>query len=316
MIAMKGFLYIGIILGCMSSLLGENENSASQKINISPVSSEKVYTKTEISSDIERPLLRPVKVEKEDTATNGLETEKSPSNPKTEQCIENIMSILEAERKKLQELENEYKKLKKDVIEKDNVKNSEIDVKKENESISISGSNGLINDRLQPNEKSAIVGTSSVLATIYPSKDSSIQNSNPTGQLSVKNPEVDINNDLNQRLSKVIGNVSIFDLAECFYKLCEYDNALQTYKLLTPDDISLDQYIWSQYQIANCYRNIKKLDVALGEYQRFVNQYPGSDLIEQAKWYIEDIHWWKSWYEKNTLTNNPLLAASDGHESR
>ncbi|GAN34065.1 hypothetical protein BROSI_A2600 [Candidatus Brocadia sinica JPN1] len=97
----------------MSSLLGENENSASQKINISPVSSEKVYTKTEISSDIERPLLRPVKVEKEDTATNGLETEKSPSNPKTEQCIENIMSILEAERKKLQELENEYKKLKK-----------------------------------------------------------------------------------------------------------------------------------------------------------------------------------------------------------
>lgn len=257
MIAMKGFLYIGIILGCMSSLLGENENSASQKINISPVSSEKVYTKTEISSDIERPLLRPVKVEKEDTATNGLETEKSPSNPKTEQCIENIMSILEAERKKLQELENEYKKLKKDVIEKDNVKNSEIDVKKENESISISGSNGLINDRLQPNEKSAIVGTSSVLATIYSSKDSSIQNSNPTGQLSVKNPEVDINNDLNQRLSKVIGNVSIFDLAECFYKLCEYDNALQTYKLLTPDDISLDQYIWSQYQIANCYRNIK-----------------------------------------------------------
>lgn len=316
MIAKKGLLCIGIVLGCMSSIFGENENIATQKINSSPALSKKVYAKIEISSDIERPLLRPVKLEKEDTVTNDQETAESSSDSKTGPCIENIMSILKAERKKLQELENEYKKLKKDVMEKDNADNYEIDVKKEVESISTSVSN----DRLQPNEKSEEAGTSSALARVYPLKDASMRNGSSTALLYTvedsKKPEAGINNDLNQRLSKVIGNVSMLDLAECFYKLCEYDNALQTYKLLTPDDISLDQYIWAQYQIANCYRNMKKFDVAFSEYQRFVNQYPGSDLIEQAKWYIEDIQWWKSWYEKNTLTNNPLLAASGNRESK
>lgn len=319
MIAKKGLLCVGIILGCMPSLLGENENVTSQKINNSPASSKKVYVKAEISSDIERPLLRPVKAEKDDIVTNDQGTVESSSNSKTEQCIENIMSILQAERKKLQELENEYKKLKKDVVEKDDIKNSEIDVKMETESISAYAGNVRSSDRLQPNDKSAIAGTSSALAKIYPLKDASTRNGSSTGQLIVKDskkPEVGVSNDLNQRLSKVIGNVSKLDLAECFYKLCEYDNALQTYKLLTPNDISLDQYIWAQYQIANCYRNMKKFDVAFNEYQRFINQYPGSDWVEQAKWYIEDINWWKSWYEKNTLTSNQLLAASDSYKSK
>lgn len=316
MIAKKGLLCIGIILGCMPSIFGENENIASQKINSLPVSPKKVYAKIEISSDIERPLLRSVKLEKEDTVTNDQETAKSSSNSKTGLCIEDIISILKAERKKLQELENEYKKLKKDVMEKDNAGNYEKDVKKGIESIFTSTSN----DRLQHDEKSEKAGTSSALARVYPLKDASMRNGSSTDQLYTvvdsKKPETGINGDLNQRLSKVIGNVSMLDLAECFYKLCEYNNALQMYKLLTPDNISLDQYIWAQYQIANCYRNMKKFDVAFSEYQRFLNQYPGSDLVEQAKWYIEDINWWKSWYEKNTLTNNPLLAASGNHKSK
>ncbi|MFN3531386.1 MAG: tetratricopeptide repeat protein, partial [Candidatus Brocadia sp.] len=282
--------------------------------------SKKVYVKAEISSDIERPLLRPVKSEKDDAVTNDQGTVESSSNSKTEQCIENIMSILQAERKKLQELENEYKKLRKDVMEEDDAKNSEIDVKMETESISASAGNVRSSDRLQPNEKSAIAGASSALAKIYPLKDASTRNGSSTGQLYIvkdsKKPEVGVSNDLNQRLSKVIGNVSKLDLAECFYKLCEYDNALQTYKLLTLNDIPLDQYIWAQYQIANCYRNMKKFDVAFNEYQRFINQYPGSDWVEQAKWYIEDINWWKSWYEKNTLTSNQLLVSSGSYESK
>ena len=129
-------------------------------------------------------------------------------------------------------------------------------------------------------------------------------------------PGVALTNELIHRLSKVIGDMSLFDLAECFYKLCEFDNALQMYKSITQIDISLDQYTWVQYQIANCYRNMKKYDLAFSEYKRFVSQYPSSDLIEQAKWYIDDINWWKSWYEKNTLANNLLLAVSNSNESK
>lgn len=116
--------------------------------------------------------------------------------------------------------------------------------------------------------------------------------------------EIDISEDLNRRLSKVIGNGRLLDLAECFYKLWEYNNALQTYKLITPSDVSSDQYMWAQYQIANCYRNMKEFDQAINEYQHFIDQYPTGDLIEPAKWYIDDANWWKSWYKKNTLTSS------------
>ncbi len=316
MIVKKGLLCIGIVFGCMPSLWGENKNIAFQKINSSPALSKNVYVRTELGSDIERPLLRPVTLEKENTATKDQKTAGSLSNPKIEQCIENIMSILQAERKKLQELENEYKKIKRDVMEEGSAENCEVDVEKGIESKSTSAGN----DKLKPSEKSEKGETSSALAKAHPLKDESVKNGSPAGHLYTvkdgKKPEVSINNDLNQRLSKVIGNVSILDLAECFYKLCEYDNALQTYKLLTPDNISSDQYVWAQYQIANCYRNMKKFDIAFSEYQRFINQYPGSDLIEQAKWYIEDVNWWKAWYEKNALSGNQLFAASGGYESK
>ena len=126
--------------------------------------------------------------------------------------------------------------------------------------------------------------------------------------------ETGANEDLSHRLSKLTGNGRLLDLAECFYKLCEYNNALQTYKLITPTDTSLNQYIWAQYQIANCYRNMKEFDLALSEYYRFINQYPGGDLIEPAKWYIDDIIWWKSWHEKNSLVNNRLPELPNGHK--
>lgn len=307
---------MGIIFGCMSPLVGENEKVAPQNIKSASTVLQNEFAGTELSSDIERPLLRPVTLEKEDAVTNDQKTAESVSNPKIEQCIENIMSILQAERKKLQELENEYKKIKKDVMEEDSIESSEIDVKEEIESKSTSAGT----DELQLNKKFEKNGTSSTLAEAHSLKNESMKNGSSTGHLRIvkddKKMEMSLNNELNQRLSKVIGNVSALDLAECFYKLCEYDNALQTYKLLTSDNISSDQYIWVQYQIANCYRNMKKFDIALSEYQRFINQYPGSDLIEQAKWYLEDVNWWKTWHEKNALAGNQLFAISSGFESK
>ncbi len=305
-----------IVLGFMPSLFGDNENIASDKIDSPLTTLKKTHMNTELCSDIERPLLRPVKFKNEDGIANEQQTLDLSSGTKSEQSIENIVSILVAERKKLQELESEYRKLKKDIREEDNSKANKISVNKEIESLStLSG-----NEHLQSNDESAKIGTSTAVVRIYPLNDERIQDGSSTVQRYItkgnKKTEANVSNDINQRLSKVIGNMSLLDLAECFYKLCEYDNALQTYKLITPDDNALDQYIWAQYQIANCYRNMKKFNAAVNEYQHFVNQYPGSNLIEQAKWYMDDINWWKSWYEKNTLANNQLVAASNSRESK
>ncbi len=315
MIAKKVLFCIGIILGCVPSLFGENENIASRKIHNAPESSKNSFARAEVAGDIERPLLRPILAEKNGAAVKDGEAAESVSNSTAEQCIENIMSILQEERKKLQELENEYKRLK-----NDGAINSETDVKRENEPIVSSAGDVRGNDRLQFNGKSPISGTSSALNNIYSLKDAGMRNGSPSDQISAikdtKKAEAVLSDDVNQQLSKAIGNLSRIDLAECLYKLCEYDKALQMYKLLTPDDIPMDQYLWVQYQIANCYRNMKEFDSAFSEYQRFINQYPGSDLVDQAKWYIEDIAWWKSWYEKNSLVRNQLLASSVSHESK
>ena len=283
MVAKKGLISLGIVLGCMPCLFGNDEKIASHKTNCLPTAPQKVDAR--ISGDIERPLLRPVvyKTEEAISNSNNQKTEEAPSGSEKEDGVGNLLSLLRTEREKLQELENRYKKI---------------------------GNNALVEPDGNKNKDGDSI------------KDVSVKEGTPTAQLYVmknnKKPEVGTNNTntKNQRLEMIIRNVSQLDVAECYYKLCEYDNALQMYKLFTPNNTSSDQYIWAQYQVANCYRNMKKYDVALSEYQRFVNQFPESDLIDQAKWYMEDIGWWKAWSEKNTLANNQLLTASNSRISK
>ena len=283
MIAKKGLIFLGIVLGCMPCLFGNDEKIVSNKTNYLPAIPQKVDAR--ISGDIERPLLRPVvyKTEEAISNSNNQKTEEAPSGSGKEDGVESLLSLLRTEREKLQELENRYKKI---------------------------GNNALVEPDGNKNKDGDSI------------KDVSVKEGTPTAQLYVmknnKKPEVGTNNTntKNQRLEMIIRNVSQLDVAECYYKLCEYDNALQMYKLFTPNNTSSDQYIWAQYQVANCYRNMKKYDVALSEYQRFVNQFPESDLTDQAKWYMEDIGWWKAWSEKNTLANNQLLTASNNRVSK
>ncbi|MBM2833620.1 MAG: Tetratricopeptide repeat protein [Candidatus Brocadiaceae bacterium] len=283
MVAKKGLISLGIVLGCMPCLFGNDEKIASHKTNCLPTAPQKVDAR--ISGDIERPLLRPVvyKTGEAISNSNNQKTEEVPSGSGKEDGVESLLSLLRTEREKLQELENQYNKIGNNVfVEPDGTKN------KDGDSI----------------------------------KDVSVKEGSSTAQLYImknnKKPEVGTNNTntKNERLEMIIRNVSQLDVAECYYKLCEYDNALQMYKLFTPNNTSSDQYIWAQYQVANCYRNMKKYDIALSEYQRFVNQFPESDLIDQAKWYMEDIGWWKAWSEKNTLANNQLLTASNSRISK
>ncbi len=315
MIMKRGLIYIWIGLVWVPSVFGE-EYVDTQKTNSLSSKSNNVSVKTGVANDIERPLLRPIELEMDYVIVNDQKLPEPSSDSKTEQCIENIISILSTERKKLQELENEYKRLEKEVMGKGDEKNFGIGVIKKTEPVFAS----VGNNQLKSGEKSEVVGTSSILEKLNLVKDVTMQVGSTTVQRFImknnQKPEMGLTNELNHRLSKVVGDMSLFDLAECFYKLCEFENALQMYKSITQTDISLDQYTWTQYQIANCYRNMKKYDLAFSVYQRFVSQYPSSDLIEQAKWYIDDINWWKSWCEENTLANNLLLAVSNSNESK
>ncbi|MBI2471703.1 MAG: tetratricopeptide repeat protein [Planctomycetes bacterium] len=313
----KGLIFIGIVLGCMSSLFGNDESVSSDKTNCLPATTQKVEAR--ISGDIERPLLRPVVLKKEEAVSdlNNQKTEELSSDSKKEDGVENLLTLLRAEREKLQELENKYNKIgNHGLVELDGAKNKDADMSKTTGSLPAAPENGLP----QSGDIQAKIGTPKEISNRDAARDASIRGGSSTARLYImknnKKSEVGTNNTINQRLEMIIKNVSQLDVAECYYKLCEYDNALQMYKLFTPNNTSSDQYIWAQYQVANCYRNMKKYDSALSEYQRFVNQFPDSDLTDQAKWYMEDIGWWKAWSEKNTLASNQLLTASNNYISR
>lgn len=317
MVAKKGLIFVGIVLGCMPCLFGNDEKIASDKTNGLPAASQKMDAR--ISGDIERPLLRPVvsKTEEAIPNSNNQKTEELPSGFKKEDGVESLLTLLRTEREKLQGLENQYRKIGNNVLmEPDGAKNNDGDMSKITESLPAAQEN----DPLQSGNMQAKIGTSRETSNGDSIKNAKVEEGSSTAQLYImknnKKSELDANNAQNQRLDMILRNVSQLDVAECYYKLCEYDNALQMYKLFTPNNTSSDQYIWAQYQVANCYRNMKKYDIALGEYQRFVNQFPESDLTDQAKWYMEDIGWWKAWSEKNTLANNQLLTASNNHISK
>lgn len=301
-----------IVFGCISCLFG-GENIGSDKTTSSSATIEQGYPGQLLSGDIERPLLRPLDRKKEE----AVETDKEPvkektSNDQKESNMNDVLSLLRAERAKLLELENKYKKMEMNSGNRDGGDEGYEEIVK-GKTVPVSG-------QLQVGGESVKGGTSTVVFKGHPRGDAGVDD----GSLAVslytaedkKENEVDTGKKLIERLSKIIKNATPLDLAECFYKLSEYDNALKMYKLLLPDDISAEQFVWAQYQIANCYRNMKKYDDAFHEYQRFVNQYPGSYLIEQASWYMNDINWWKSWYEKNALSNNQLISATKGSETK
>ncbi|GJQ49659.1 MAG: hypothetical protein HKUEN01_20450 [Candidatus Kuenenia stuttgartiensis] len=124
-----------------------------------------------------------------------------------------------------------------------------------------------------------------------------------------------MHNRLHRYLTGIEKETPPITIAECFYTLGEYEKALQGYKNIPQEAVTPYQYMWARYQIANCFRQLKKYDDALNEFQRFIDENPKSELIVQAKWYVDDIAWWKEWQEKNTLKNNKLLMLSDNSDN-
>ncbi|MGR3317807.1 MAG: tetratricopeptide repeat protein [Candidatus Anammoxibacter sp.] len=104
-----------------------------------------------------------------------------------------------------------------------------------------------------------------------------------------------------------LGNVNYdnpYDAAEVFYEMSRYIEALKMYKSLQTDKPNVKDFIWAQFQVANCYRNLGKFDKAVQGYQDFINKYPDNFWTEQALWYLEDAKWWKEW-------NNRIRVSSE-----
>ena len=96
---------------------------------------------------------------------------------------------------------------------------------------------------------------------------------------------------------------SPFDAAEVLYEIFKYTEALKMYKSLQKDAPNEKDYIWAQFQIGNCYRNLGKFDKAVQGYQDFINAYPDNFWTEQAIWYLEDSKWWKEWNNRISVSS-------------
>lgn len=309
-------ILVGIVLGSVYCLFGNDENVSSEKANSLTTATQKAESR--ISGDIERPLLRHVILKNEEAALdlNSQKTGKTTSDSIKEEGVEHLLALLRAEKENLQEMENKYNKMR-------NIFPAEPDGAKNNNGASEKTTRAMLVAEKHPSQSLNAPAESN--ASEETANKDSIQKETrmereATAQSSVinnnNNSEAGAKMTRNPRLEMILKNVSQLDVAECYYKLCEYDNALRMYKLFAQNNASSDQYVWAQYQVANCYRNMKKYDNALSEYQQFVSQFPDSDLTGQAKWYMEDIGWWKAWHEKNTLANKQVLTVSNNHTSR
>ncbi|MBF8275331.1 MAG: Tetratricopeptide repeat protein [Candidatus Brocadiaceae bacterium] len=368
------YIALGFVLMYTPCLLGGGENISNNKISAAP---DKLQTN--LSNDIERPLLRPIQVKIEEKPVASEPKEQAPelfemevqepevvaappSQPQPKPQIqqqprllsqpqpkpqvklqpqpqprsqpqpllepklqpqpqllsqpsalpdkqtqdelseEAILSILKAEKEKLQALEKKYGQLA-----------DEFKLEEGYEEKGLSAQTTVLNNKPTPaNDTSSAKNALLSRTEGKPAKGISTN----AGNRAVGQQKAPSEESLDSRLEKEMKTVNSFNAAECYYKLCEYENALKTYKMITPDNCLAEQYQWAQFQIANCYRNLKDFEAALGEFKRFTGLSHDNELIDQANWYISDIQWWKTWNEKKSLVNNQLLAASGNKESK
>lgn len=326
------YIALGFVLMHAPCLMGGGENISNNKISATP---DKLQTN--LSNDIERPLLRPIQVKIEEKPVASEPKEQAPelfemevqepevvaappSQPQPlpqlqpqplalpdiqtqdEHSEEAVLSILKAEKEKLQALEKKYGQLE-----------DEFKLEVGNEEKGLSAQTTILNNKPTPANDTS----SAKNALLSRTEGKPAKGINTTaGNRAAGQQKTPAEESLDSRLEKEMKTVNAFNAAECYYKLCEYENALKTYKMLTPDNCLAEQYQWAQFQIANCYRNLKDFEAALGEFKRFAGLSHDNELIDQANWYISDIQWWKTWNEKKSLVNNQLLAASGNKESK
>ena len=335
----SAYIALGFVLIHTPCLMGGSENIPDNKLTEASATSDKLQAKANLSNDVERALLRPVQVKKEEKPVThepmvheqevqkpevvSIPPSRQQSKPQSQTSLlpdtqaqdergeGAVLLILKAEKEKLQALERKYGQLEDEL--KPEVSNGGKDLPAQTTATSLN------NKHTPARDTSSAKNTQLAKTEEKPVKSIGTNAGNPAvGQQKENNNNFKVSSEdaLNARLEKAMKTANSFNVAECYYKLCEYENALKMYKLLTPDNCPVEQYHWAQFQIANCYRNLKDFEAALGGFKRFIGLSHDNELIDQANWYIGDIQWWKTWNEKKSMMNNQLLAASGNKESK
>jgi len=187
-----------------------------------------------------------------------------------ESVIEEMVNKLEDEKKELEKLKNQFEKItqmSKKIVESKGHHAIEIPIKGEKE----------LEDNFVPEDKVSRVGNYREEGRIR-SKDFEEKEikKDETSKIKIKEKEE---------------IVKPFEIAENLYKMEEYELSLDIYLLIDEEDVEAENRSWIKYQIANCYRKLKKFDKAVEVYKEVQVEFKDSYWAKQSQWYIKNIEW-------------------------
>ena len=85
----------------------------------------------------------------------------------------------------------------------------------------------------------------------------------------------------------VDGPIDRLGLANNLYAVGDYALALEMYEQADTVNMTAQQQIWTEYQIANCLRRAGKIAEASNRYRRLADQPEAGWLSEQSQWWVE-----------------------------
>lgn len=101
----------------------------------------------------------------------------------------------------------------------------------------------------------------------------------------------------------VHGTIDRLGLANNLYAVGEYELALDMYEKIDMTELTAQQQIWAEYQMANCLRRMGRNGEASNRYRRIAEQPEAGWLSEQSRWWVdvlEQIRQLQSSLEENT----------------
>ena len=102
----------------------------------------------------------------------------------------------------------------------------------------------------------------------------------------------------------VEGPIDRLGLANNLYAVGDYLLALEMYEQADTVNMTAQQQIWTEYQIANCLRRIGKIAEASNRYRRLADQPEAGWLSEQSQWWVDVLEQMRI-VRKGLETKNP-----------
>jgi tetratricopeptide (TPR) repeat protein len=85
----------------------------------------------------------------------------------------------------------------------------------------------------------------------------------------------------------VHGTIDRLGLANNLYAVGEYELALDMYEKIDMAELTAQQQIWADYQMANCLRRMGRSSEASNRYRRIAEQPESGWLSEQSRWWVD-----------------------------